>query len=76
MIVNGVEQFLNAKKWRNRYMKKYTQEEIMQAFKPSFEVGLLRCYGLETMAYFMFLEGMKFVQTGEIRKIDYDNIQI
>lgn len=57
-------------------MKKYTQEEIMQAFTPSLELGLLRCYGLETMAYFMFLEGVKFAQTGEIRKIDYDNIQI
>lgn len=57
-------------------MKKYTQEEIMQAFNPSLELGFLRCYDLKTMAFFMFLEGVKFGQTGEIRKIDYDNINI
>lgn len=57
-------------------MKNYTQEEIMEAFSPSLELGLLRCYGLQTMAYFMFLEGIKFAQTGKIREIDYDNIQM
>ncbi len=56
-------------------MEKYTKEEIMEAFSPSLEEGLLRCYGLEAMAFFMFLEGVKFAQSGEIRKVNYDNIK-
>ena len=57
-------------------MGKYTIEELANSYKPSFEEGLLRGYDLEAMAFFMFLEGIKFTQTGNIREIDYDNIQM
>ena len=56
-------------------MGKYTIEELANAYKPSYDEGLLRGYGLESMAFFMFLEGMKFAETGEVRTIDYDNIK-
>lgn len=37
-------------------MVKYTIEELANAYNPSYDEGLLRGYGLESMAFLCFLK--------------------
>lgn len=36
--------------------------------------GCLRCYDLSEMAFYMFLEGIKFGKTGKIPQDEIDNM--
>lgn len=36
--------------------------------------GCLRCYDLSEMAFYMFLEGIKFAKTGKMPQEEMDNM--
>ena len=55
--------------------KTITKEEIVhtpefKAANIAFQNGLTRCYDLQEMAHYMFLQGIKFGKTGEMPELE------
>jgi hypothetical protein len=50
------------------------KDEIGKAISMSYQEGLMRAYDNREFAVFMFLEGMKFQRTGEVRKDSFKEL--